>query len=109
MRAKTSPQGLGVILGSALLALANTSTLSQDDGASHYNRMLGRGINLGNALDAPQEGAWGVKLEDSYFRVIADAGFGSVRIPIRWSTHAESTPPYRIEPDFFGRVDWAVK
>ena len=49
------------------------------------NRRLGRGVNLGNALEAPVEGEWGVTLREEYFRLIREAGFDAVRIPIRWS------------------------
>ncbi|HAB17822.1 MAG TPA: glycoside hydrolase family 5 protein [Verrucomicrobiota bacterium] len=72
------------------------------------NRGLGRGINLGNALEAPAEGDWGIKLEDSYFVAIQKAGFQHVRLPVRWSTHAAETTPYTIDPQFFSRVDWAL-
>lgn len=72
------------------------------------NKMLGRGINLGNALDAPEEGAWGLTLKEEYFQAIKDAGFDSVRLPVRWSAHAMDEPPYTIDPAFFNRVDWAV-
>jgi endoglucanase len=72
------------------------------------NRRLGRGVNLGNALEAPSEGEWGVTLQEEYFRLIKDAGFDAVRIPIRWSAHAALSEPYNIDPAFFGRVDWAV-
>jgi endoglucanase len=96
------------ILGIALFAATSTSAFAQDDDAFHYNRLLGRGINLGNALDGPQEGAWGVTLEADYFRLIKEAGFNSVRIPIRWSAHASTAAPYDIETDFFLRVDWAI-
>ena len=70
--------------------------------------VFGRGVNLGNALEAPKEGDWGVVLKESYFEKIAAAGFDSVRIPVRWSTHADKSPPYRIEQKFFDRVDWAI-
>jgi endoglucanase len=96
------------ILGIALFAAASVSAFAQDDAAFHYNRLLGRGINLGNALDGPHEGAWGVTLKADYFRLIKKAGFNSVRIPIRWSTHASTAAPYDIETDFFQRVDWAI-
>jgi len=69
---------------------------------------FGRGVNLGNALEAPKEGAWGVTLKEAYFDLIKSAGFQSVRIPVRWSAHAERSAPYRIDPDFFARVDWAI-
>ncbi|HEY64700.1 MAG TPA: glycoside hydrolase family 5 protein [Caldilineae bacterium] len=69
---------------------------------------LGRGVNLGNALEAPYEGAWGVVLQEDYFQLISDVGFNSVRIPIRWSAHAGQQPPYTIDERFFARVDWAI-
>ena len=68
-----------------------------------------RGVNLGNALEAPEEGQWGVVLEESYFEEIARVGFENVRIPIRWSAHAAESPPYTIDPTFFQRVDWAIE
>ncbi|MDI7277593.1 MAG: glycoside hydrolase family 5 protein [Anaerolineae bacterium] len=73
------------------------------------NERLGRGVNLGDALEAPEEGSWGVVLKAEYFQLIKDAGFHSVRIPIRWSAHAAQSPPYTIEPAFFARIDWAVE
>ncbi len=72
------------------------------------NQRLGRGMNLGNALEAPNEGDWGVILKESYFQAIKTAGFTSIRLPVRWSAHAKETPPYTIDPHFFARVDWAV-
>ncbi len=73
------------------------------------NQDLGRGLNLGNALEAPQEGAWGIILYEDYFTAIADAGFQHVRVPIRWSSHALAAPPYTIDPGFFARIDWVVE
>jgi endoglucanase len=72
------------------------------------NKHIGRGINLGNALDAPNEGEWGVTLKEEYCKIIKEAGFDSVRIPIRWSAHALEDKPYTIEKSFFDRVDWAI-
>lgn len=72
------------------------------------NARLGRGVNLGNALEAPREGEWGVTLEADDFRLIAEAGFDSIRLPTRWSAHAATEAPYTIEPAFFERVTWAI-
>ncbi|MBO3839826.1 MAG: glycoside hydrolase family 5 protein [Thermoproteota archaeon] len=83
-------------------------TLTNQSGSAATSLRMRRGINIGNALEAPQEGAWGVYIEDEYFRIIKEAGFDTVRIPIRWSVHAESYPPYRIYEDFFQRVDHVV-
>ncbi|MFZ5519266.1 MAG: glycoside hydrolase family 5 protein [Candidatus Zhuqueibacterota bacterium] len=72
------------------------------------NELIARSVNLGNALEAPNEGEWGVTLQSEYFRKIKSAGFTGVRIPIRWSAHAEVDSPYTISSDFLQRVDWAV-
>jgi endoglucanase len=68
-----------------------------------------QGINLGNALDGPEEGAWGVKLEESYFAKIAEAGFDTIRLPVRWSAHTQTETPYKIDETFAQRVDWAIE
>jgi endoglucanase len=93
----------------ATAALAASDSANGDGEAFAYNRALGRGINLGDALDGPAEGAWGVTLKEHYFQAIRDAGFNSVRIPIRWSAHAQPAPPYAIDAAFFARIDWAIE
>jgi endoglucanase len=65
-------------------------------------------MNLGDALDAPSEGAWGVTLDASDFVAVRDAGFDHVRLPVRFSTHAGRSAPYAIDAAFFSRVDWAI-
>lgn len=70
--------------------------------------VYGRGVNLGNALEAPKEGEWGVRLEERYFDLIKQAGFDSVRVPTRWSNHAAQSAPYRIDDQFMDRVKWVV-
>jgi endoglucanase len=73
------------------------------------NQRIGHGVNIGGALDTPQkEGEWGITLQDEYFQVIKDAGFNSIRIPVRWNAHAAPEPPYTIDPDFLKRIDWAI-
>ncbi|HET6884209.1 MAG TPA: glycoside hydrolase family 5 protein [Pirellulales bacterium] len=71
--------------------------------------VFGRGMNLGNALEAPREGEWGVTLKEEYFQRIKEAGLDSVRIPVRWSAHAAQDAPYTIDAEFFARVDWAIE
>ncbi|MDP9033756.1 MAG: glycoside hydrolase family 5 protein [Myxococcota bacterium] len=65
-------------------------------------------MNLGNALDAPSEGDWGVVLKASDFSAVKEAGFDHVRLPARFSAHAGTTPPYAIDENFLARVDWAI-
>jgi endoglucanase len=68
-----------------------------------------RGVNLGNALEAPNEGDWGYRIEAEHLRAIADAGFDGVRLPVRWDAHAQTEPPYAIAADFFARVDQVIE
>ena len=97
--------------GGSAAATPTPAQVAADAGLDPFavNQALGRGVNLGNALEANYEGEWGMTLDESYFRLIAEAGFNSVRIPIRWSAHAAANAPYTIEPEFLARVDWAVE
>ena len=74
---------------------------------------LGRGLNMGDMLEAPNEGEWGLMIQEEYFDLIKEAGFDFVRLPVRWSTHAGQESPYTIDPAFFTRVDevvgWALE
>lgn len=72
------------------------------------NEQLGRGVNFGNTLEAPNEGDWGVTLEALQFQRAAEAGFETIRLPVRWSSHTGESPPYAVEPAFLDRVDWAI-
>jgi endoglucanase len=65
-------------------------------------------MNLGNALDAPTEGAWGVVLSATDFVSVKQAGFDHVRLPVRFNAHAALAAPYAIDDGFFSRVDWAI-
>jgi endoglucanase len=93
----------------ALLLCLLAAPADDKKDAAHYNRLLGRGINLGNALEAPREGEWGLTLKEEFFERIKKAGFKSVRLPIRWSAHAGDKPPFAIDAAFFKRIDWAVE
>lgn len=73
------------------------------------NERIGRGVNLGNALEAPDIGAWGVTLKEEYFELIAEKGFNSVRVPIRWNAHASANYPYGIDASFYQKVDWVIE
>jgi len=68
---------------------------------------LKRGVNLGNMLDAPREGDWGVKLEPAFIDLAAGS-FQAVRLPVRWSNHAAPTADATLDEAFAARVDQAV-
>ena len=70
--------------------------------------LLGSGINLGNKLEAPTEGDWGSAVQAWMLTTIKQGGFGTVRVPTRWSAHADTSPPYAIDSVFLDRVTWVV-
>jgi endoglucanase len=69
---------------------------------------VGRCVNMGNHLEPPTEGAWGRKIADDDFQIIAKAGFTTIRLPVRWSTHAGDKAPYAIDAAFMARVKQVV-
>jgi endoglucanase len=66
-----------------------------------------RGVNLGNALEAPNEGEWGYRIEEAHLGAIKDAGFDGVRVPVRWDAHFIDDAG-TINPSFFARVDQII-
>lgn len=69
---------------------------------------LARGVNFGNMLEAPSEGAWGLTIQEIYFDKVVEAGMDHIRLPISWTHHADLEPPYTIDPAFMDRVAWCV-
>ena len=65
---------------------------------------VGRCINIGNALDAPFEGAWGPAITEHDLDWIAGAGFDTIRLPVRFGSHWNG----RIWPGFLARVEQVV-
>ena len=89
--------------------------------AAPVNQALGRGINFGNSLEAPREGDWGAGLDAEHFRIVAEAGFDHVRLPVSWAEYADLEAPFTIttgidpairdQPytNIWERVDWAIE
>jgi len=92
---------------SFLLTVATLAALSHGQTIAQHapSAGLGRGVNFGNMLEAPFEGAWGLFVEPEFFTRVVDAGFDHIRIPVSWTHHAETEAPYTVDPEFFARVD----
>jgi len=97
-----------ILLGQACAQTTNTPPIPED--ATLEETTLGslHGVNLGNMLDSPHEGAWGVTVREDYFPIIKRAGFNIIRVPICWAAHVGPAPDYAIDPAFLSRVDWLV-
>lgn len=71
---------------------------------------LAGGINFGNMLEAPTEGAWGLKVEDEFIQLFgaAPAVSSAVRLPVRWSNHASTDAGATIDAAFMTRIEGIV-
>lgn len=103
--------GFGVaLLGQTLVGCAAQGPTggTPPPGPPNNSLPFDRGVNLANALEAPSEGDWGLTIQKRYIDVIADAGFQTVRLPVKWSGHADAQVPYTLDPTFLARVDEVV-
>ena len=81
----------------------------QEPNVFTMNTYIRPGISIGNALEAPREGDWGVTVKENYFNAIREVWFNSIRFPICWSAHALTEKPYTIDPNFFNRMDKLIE
>ncbi len=71
-------------------------------------KSLGRGINFGNMFEPPREGDWGLMFNNEFVDQAWNAGFTTVRLPVRWSNHTGRKPPFLIDATFIERVESVV-
>ncbi len=100
-------------IGCNWLNVYSDRTVTDTRKAFERNKLIGRGMNFGNALEAPNEGDWGLTISESHIHEVYKAGFDSVRLPICWSAHTDTKYPHKIEQKFIDRVDevidWCLK
>lgn len=75
-----------------------------------YAEALGLGWNLGNSMDAHENGVSGETLwhdqaaTQATFDAVKAAGFTSVRIPVTWLGHIGEAPAYELDSVWLNRV-----
>jgi Cellulase (glycosyl hydrolase family 5) len=70
---------------------------------------VGACMNIGNSLEPPQESAWGGEpVAAADFVRIKQAGFQTIRLPVRWHNKSSAKPPHAIDPKWMDRVALAV-
>lgn len=109
---------IGVVVGIVSLAAASDPIMGSI-GAALYQPVvrakastgitlpMGRCLNLGGELET---GGWPTQdaPSTSRFNAIKAAGFRTIRLPIKWDTHAQTQPGYQIDPRWFAVVDGYV-
>lgn len=73
------------------------------------NQKLIRTINLGEALEFPDQGHWLWINKEETFYMVKTAGFSAVRIAIDFAQHSDSDPPFAIKPYFWNDIDSVVE
>ena len=99
---------LGLAIGLAACGSAYVETPSAESQIAIATPPISRCMNLGSALEAYYEGEWGYTIRRIDIIRLKEAGFDTVRLPIRWSAHTAQTAPYKIDPAFLARVDEIV-
>lgn len=66
---------------------------------------MGMGTNLGNTLEAPEEGQWAPKATEADFDAFKAVNFTTVRVPVRWDKHTGTTSPYSVDETWMKRVE----
>ena len=87
-----------------MLAKPKDSTLLNSDESIETQVKLGRGMNIGNALESPRYINWGVEMKYEYFDTIKEAGFDTVRLPVRFSDYSHHENGI-LEDVFIEKID----
>ena len=76
------------------------------------NARLGKGINLGNSWDADgrncTDNCWGNPIDDGDFKIIKEAGFNSIRLPVRWQRNS-NRETHEVDPERLASVKEDVR
>ena len=92
-----------------MILLLWTLPLQAQRSPSEIAATMGRGINLGNTLEPPNEDSWNNgPAREEFFDWYVEAGFQTVRIPVRWDNHTAAEPPYAVSDVWMDRVEEVV-
>lgn len=104
----SQPQSFSILKIQATSPSQEIDDVLASDYFANLKPFFGKGVNIGNTLEAPNEGEWGGTLKDEHLSIIRQAGFDSIRLPVRWSAHASGRPPYQLDATFTKRVKHVV-
>jgi endoglucanase len=93
----------------------NTSPIPPDatgmsSTAMQLSEKIHLGINIGNTMEAPNEGDWQPeKITESYIKFLKGLGFNTVRLPCSWDwNHIIDREKAKIDPAWLNRVKEVV-
>jgi endoglucanase len=84
----------------------NLQSFAQTSGAADQCAQIGRGVNILGYDKAFWQDHTKGRFKESYFKMIKDAGFSSVRVNLYPFSHMDSH--YKIDPEWLETLDWVV-
>ncbi len=72
---------------------------------NYFKLPMQKGINIGNALEAPKDIPWDVTMNNQYFTEIKNLGFDTVRLPVRFSDYTTDDEFYTLDEEFMLKID----
>ncbi len=97
------------VLGACILfALAAPAAAQSARTAEEQTAALGRGVNFGGILEAPDAAERARHLDRRLVTAVKEGGFDTIRLPVRFSNHAAVTAPYALDESFMRHVDFVV-
>jgi aryl-phospho-beta-D-glucosidase BglC (GH1 family) len=81
-------------------------TTGMSSTATQLSAKINLGINIGNTLEAPNEGEWvPEKITESYIKFLKQLGFNAIRLPCSWDwNHIIDRDKAKIDPAWLDRV-----
>ena len=117
---------IGALAAEGEIKMPNMPYIKQyeipDNEAMAFLKKMGVGWNLGNTFDATDdsytgdemniESLWvGVKTKQSMLKMVKEAGFNTLRLPVSWHNHVDAD--FNISENWLSRVqevvDWAIE
>lgn len=97
-------------IAASVVSCSGSEQVKEELSPVEYVESWGLGWNLGNSMDAHEEGVSNETIwhdqaaTQETFNAVKAAGFGSVRIPVTWLGHIGEAPEYKLEEAWLHRV-----
>lgn len=115
---KTLSLVTSLVVATSIFCTSNASASTKMRSAKEIVSSMGAGWNLGNSLESGSynntsvydfETSWGnIQTTKAMIDEIKKAGFTTVRIPVKWGPHMNSTGDYKVKDEWMNRVNEVV-
>lgn len=99
---------LVVLMYAICIGKANSQETNTNKYAFEQNERLGRGVNI-IGYDPIWRDHENARMKERHFKLIKEAGFDNVRIPVMPFKFITNERDYKLDPQFFKTLDWVVE